>query len=305
MKRIIESYLASVEEKAQALESSSKARLDIRSLRRVSVDPGMLFVDGGNQSVIETPGYSFHLLHVACVVVEGEQMSTYRDEYLAIVTNAQDQSTCKVHHLPDESEVVTYTGDPDTIIDEIRRILELEAARLHVANLTQGALVVIDGTLESRTDREKAALDKLFKSSQCLPVGIAKTTDMGFDTGLSVFDVLHRYEEGGLRYAKVGEHDGVATYVTRLHEHSRYWFRIDIAARPGIDPERILGQLATLSNDGAFLGYPYPLIKADLLARVSNAEAGQLRTELLHRHPEMQALERQAQVHAVLDTMRF
>ncbi|MHB1912765.1 MAG: hypothetical protein ACYCTI_12025, partial [Acidimicrobiales bacterium] len=52
--------------------------------------------------------------------------------------------------------------------------------------------------------------------------------------------------------------------VAGLDPDSRYAFRIDLPA--GADPEPALAKLASVSNDAAFPGYPYPLSVADRLA---------------------------------------
>jgi hypothetical protein len=52
--------------------------------------------------------------------------------------------------------------------------------------------------------------------------------------------------------------------VARLDPAARFAFRVDIPAE--LDAAAVLGQLATLSDDAAFPGYPYPLTVADRLA---------------------------------------
>lgn len=52
--------------------------------------------------------------------------------------------------------------------------------------------------------------------------------------------------------------------VARLDPAARFAFRVDIPA--GVGAAAVLGQLAALSDDAAFPGYPYPLAVADRLA---------------------------------------
>jgi hypothetical protein len=52
--------------------------------------------------------------------------------------------------------------------------------------------------------------------------------------------------------------------VARLDPDARYAFRIDLPA--GCDAEAVLRALASVSDDAAFPGYPYPLSIADRLA---------------------------------------
>jgi hypothetical protein len=52
--------------------------------------------------------------------------------------------------------------------------------------------------------------------------------------------------------------------AAKLDPDAPYSFRLDIAT--GIDAELAVAQLATVCDDAAFPGYPYPLTVADRLA---------------------------------------
>jgi hypothetical protein len=52
-------------------------------------------------------------------------------------------------------------------------------------------------------------------------------------------------------------------------------FRVDVAG--GTPPEEVLGRLAAVADDAAFVGYPYPLARAHRAARVSGYAVSDLR----------------------------
>lgn len=60
----------------------------------------------------------------------------------------------------------------------------------------------------------------------------------------------------------VGE--GLQVVAARLDPDARFAFRVDLPA--SVDPASVLGALASISDDAAFPGYPYPLSVADRLA---------------------------------------
>ena len=65
---------------------------------------------------------------------------------------------------------------------------------------------------------------------------------------------------------------GLLVAVARLDVDARFAFRVDVPADR--EPAALLGQLAALSDDAAFPGYPYPLSAADrlgLLPRLGSA----------------------------------
>jgi hypothetical protein len=70
-----------------------------------------------------------------------------------------------------------------------------------------------------------------------------------------------------------------ATRCVRLHEHARSAFLLESAAKDADAPQAAaqyatatLALLRAWSSDAAFLGYPYPLVLADQLARATNRE---------------------------------
>ena len=54
-------------------------------------------------------------------------------------------------------------------------------------------------------------------------------------------------------------------FVAHLAPAAPYAFRVDVARGPE-DSNGVLGRLASLSRDAAFVGYPYPLARAHQLA---------------------------------------
>jgi hypothetical protein len=73
----------------------------------------------------------------------------------------------------------------------------------------------------------------------------------------------------------------IRVVAARLDPDARFAFRIDLPA--DVDAEGVLGQLAALSDDAAFPGYPYPLSVADRLA----ACPGWLRADVRLRLEEL------------------
>jgi len=64
----------------------------------------------------------------------------------------------------------------------------------------------------------------------------------------------------------------------RLAPTASHAFRIDVAR--GLEPaESVLGRLAGLSADPAFVGYPYPLARAHQAARVTGYDVADVRRD--------------------------
>ena len=65
-------------------------------------------------------------------------------------------------------------------------------------------------------------------------------------------------------------------FVAHLAPAAPYAFRVDVARGPE-DSNGVLGRLASLSRDAAFVGYPYPLARAHQAARVTGYAVADVR----------------------------
>ena len=70
-----------------------------------------------------------------------------------------------------------------------------------------------------------------------------------------------------------------------------------------VHPFKVFGFLAVQSKDLVLPGYPYGLIKADRLARVSESEKAYHRTRFLSRLPKEITEEMTDDVHEILDNV--
>lgn len=106
-------------------------------------------------------------------------------------------------------------------------------------------------------------------------------------------------------------------YFTKLHAQSKVIVRLDLckcsACEQKKHEEKIeqllenLSQLSLWSCDPVFLGYPYPLIVADQLARISNEEAQRMKTRIqMLAKKDWETISFGSQEsHSILDTIKF
>ena len=150
----------------------------------------------------------------------------------------------KVQVLYDERELFCEQLELEKAIDLARKLLEWELVKE-----TKGT-VVWDGAFDTKYDFEKPP--------KC--VALAKST--GAIGSFSVFENAPR--------APWIAHSGKYVFA-KLHKDGRV-FRVD--------GKGDFNKLVAWSQDPVFVGYPYPLILADQLARVSNDEKLALRIRL-------------------------
>ena len=167
---------------------------------------------------------------------------------------------------------------PDCFVDVnlLREWGEWSAAADCVAEAAPGALVLVDGDLAPDWRISPDWLPRLFDLAAdrgVTMIGVTKHTSLSWG-GAPLLAVIERQAEEhlgdrALWWALVARTSpsvgpGVQVVVARLDADARFAFRLDL---PGdADVPASLAALATLCDDAAFPGYPYPLSTADRLA---------------------------------------
>jgi hypothetical protein len=246
-----------------------------------------VFIDGGNAELLSAPNFSLQFVRVTAVAYEnGKRAGNEKMEFYALAsakslgerivydiqTFGNDISFGSVDSEDETLKTGKHRASASSAVELCRRLAEIRMAKKMSAEAGKG-IIVIDGSLEATKTGEKQELDMLFrkaKENDTSVVGLSKTTRLMTEKGNSAAAVL-----GGM--APEGEwvySIGGGVYAAKLNKNSKHVFRIDISNGRIANAASALKQN---SRDPVFLGYPYGLIDADRLARISNNEAEHLR----------------------------
>lgn len=162
--------------------------------------------------------------------------------------------------------------------------------------------VVLDGTLEGTFTGE----DKYLQQLPSAIAALAKTSSLFTTSGNNPIVLLNKLAPFGCwHYFVDNAKDGQGTpthqtYFVKLHPQSKHVFRLE--GNTEVLPA-LLPILVEQSQDAVFLGYPYGLILADKLARVSNEERNALRMNFLLRKENKEIVEylHSTNAHEILD----
>ncbi|MEY2469660.1 MAG: hypothetical protein QOF21_2358 [Actinomycetota bacterium] len=161
-------------------------------------------------------------------------------------------------------------------VNLLRERVEWDGIERTISEAAPGALVLVDGDLRPDPRLPLDWVTELLADATArgiTVVGITKHTSLARG-GAPLIGQLEAEADAllGTRsrwWAPIGHSPGgtsvpFTVVAARLDPDAAYSFRVDVAA--GIDPESALTQLATVCDDAAFPGYPYPLTVADRLA---------------------------------------
>jgi hypothetical protein len=224
--------------------------------------PDAAFVDGGSAVLFATPARCFGLIKVAVVHTAGlKRKEVAMHSYLVSITANGGSFLVRSEALGGADKKVSACLDgeftipeatPEMLLDPLRTLAEYAVA--------PDGLVVHDGSLRN-------PVPYLSCKPKDTAVAVAKTsgvlTSGQRPVGLAL---LHRSPAGAWRTHLAT--NGVQTHAAKLHERSGHIFFIE-GKRVS---DEVFSLLAAWSADMSFPGYPYPLILADQLARVTNNE---------------------------------
>ncbi|MFP4656942.1 MAG: DNA double-strand break repair nuclease NurA, partial [Candidatus Woesearchaeota archaeon] len=296
----------------------------------------MMFIDGGMSEIIISPSVSIHQLRLAMVSYSNKrkEASESRDFlvlskmveeddklfYIAKVFPSDRKSTPKSYKANIEDPSLKdglNNGSISRFTSMILRFAELEFAE-EMTKRAEKSILLLDGSLQATHTDEHKKMHSLISSCmerEILLIGFPKTTSMLTDTGQDITFSLRRLESRSKMRDKMWFYGPVLSYhdetfnadiiYAKLHKSAKKIFRIEICNKfEMVDLHKVLGDLASISADPVFLGYPYGLIKVDAIARVTNNERLQLRTRFMNK-VALEDIESSSDAHSILDSISF
>ena len=271
----------------------------------------MVFVDGGNAFLIELPGRSVQLARTASVHLKGSgSFFKEKEEFYILSSEKNGRTSVRVIGRQGlvEEQTLGPEADPGKFCQNFRKTMELKKG---LSMLGRGTLV-LDGTLMASNDEQKNILQQLRnKASETGTkiAGLSKTTSIVNSRGSS-FAASLAGKKGSWWYYPVAKidsefHDAELFFV-KLNDSSRHVFRAEVFREQALAIPDIVAELKNNSKDLAFPGYPYGLVLADRIARVTNEEVMFFEAFLTSRCKNSENIESELNAlnaHKILDRM--
>lgn len=290
----------------------------------------VVFVDGGNAELLKTPDFSLHFLRFAAVGFHKTKkvFQKKKEGYVLVATQKRDEKlflqTTTYGDLPRAPTLSLPFDAPffadtnaihrtklSTVAELFRALCELSFAGEILNASEKNSVLVLDRPLLQENPHEECAFAGLHTAAeqkQAIICGLAKTTALLCNNGESVVEQLQHFEKKGCWiYSPVfssydPKHNAMVGFV-RLHPTAKHIFRFEIAAQQREQMHAVASWLAGISHDAAFLGYPYGLVVADQLARISNKEKEYAQTLFLSHAKEKGFATTALNAHEILDRM--
>ncbi|MEK6969809.1 MAG: hypothetical protein AABW48_05265 [Nanoarchaeota archaeon] len=238
------------------------------------------FVDGGQAEILSGGNLSLSFIRVfAQVMKSSKKLDSFKHEFYVLTTavyrNGEIWYEGKVFgsDLIEEADLLVSSYDSSIKSGNERGPISKVAgmarrfAELKLAQKIKTDYVLLDGTLEITLKNEEKYMAGLGKNVAAL----AKTCSLFTTCGNNPAVLLQKLSSFQQAWSYLADNNN--SFV-KLHPRAKHVFRFQ-------GNLEILPFLVNGSSDPLFLGYPYGLILADKLARVSEEERKSLKMQLL------------------------
>jgi hypothetical protein len=267
------------------------------------IDPGAgvttAAIDGGSACLIN--GRSFWAIVYRAGTIWHRDRTTIKEDADPLTIEALTQSDAKGRYLQALASVGVARerelADLGGVVDVLRELAEWERARKAIELAGSGDLVLVDGSLHPGPFLPAslvAPIHQLAIDRGVDLVGVTKASKLRWGRYAPLVLRVRRRAEVEVGpdarwYLPVAAADQDAAggeplwrsevYVARLAPRGTYAFRVD-AVRGHRDTDDLFALLAGLSDDPAFLGYPYPLARVHQLVSLPGHLLADLRRDL-------------------------
>jgi hypothetical protein len=255
-------------------------------------DPGVVWaVDGG--SCVVADGRSFQVVAHRAARVRFEAGATDSVERPPLVVHAVSNE--EMDRLARAALTDLCGDEPERLpdlprpVDALREWSEWAEVARTVDQADAGDLVLVDGSLHGGPLVPQSVVQRVHRRAVDRGValaGIVKASTLYWGRNAPLVGLLKRRgdrEAPASRWAaristdpRFGRLYVGDIFVAHLAPTATFAFRVDVA-RGGIDAVHVLGRLAALADDPAFVGYPYPLARAHQAARVTGYDVVDIR----------------------------
>lgn len=275
--------------------------------------PQTVFVDGGSAEFFSSADFSLYRFRISAVHYHGTKRLRSETREFSAFLDFDDEKAVRIqlvgideafsqeiHQLAARFFAAHPSEDLATMGAALLQLGELAEMHRISAGLKPKDIIVRDGSLDIFFEICHEA-NEMMKQKQVFVCGLAKTNTLRTTNGHSVSFVLEKKSNVGAWHYPLTKH----LFFVKLHEKTKHVFRCDV----NLPHYSVFAALAAHAADPVFLGYPYGLIEADRMARVSNDEAAFLRKEIKMKlgkdAANLDVLLGTSETHEILDKIRF
>ena len=306
---------------------------NFHEIKQFDKNKKITFVDGGNAEIIGSANFSLNIIRVSyATYCDNKKTSAKKFDIVALVEAVNQNSEIhyktsffKLKNSVELDEIYFSSLDRtlmsgvnraeiSSVANAIRRFAELKIAKL-AADERAADIIVIDGNLQSTLSGENKCLEELYNScseNSVILSALSKTTSLFTEdgnllsaalSGLANYNVWFYYPIADIN----NSNHKAEMFFVKFHDKSKHIFRFEVFNAQKLKAEETINALASNCTDPIFIGYPYGLVEAYRMARISNREKGSLKTFFLVKlkNKNIENYLSAVNAHEILDRVSF
>ena len=341
---VINKILESIDESSLLKEAYPKFsgegyrahKIDIKNfheIKKLNSSRKIAFVDGGNAEIIGSANFSLNLIRVGYLIYQNNKKIIYKKfEIFAFIqaVNENNEICYKSSFFTSNNSIkmdeILFSSfdhslmnginrvEISSVPNAIRRFTELRLAKI-ISENNFCDIIVLDGNLQSTLTNENKYLNELYESctkNKIILAALSKSNSLFTDNGNLLSAVLSSISKLPVWFyypiAEINNHNHKAEmFFVKLHSNSKHIFRFEIFNIQKMMAENVISEITSNCCDPIFFGYPYGLIEADRIARVSNEEREMIKTTILVklRNKNVEKYLNASNAHQILDKISF
>ncbi len=211
-------------------------------------------VDGGSGIVLDGGSWIIAKIKIGETCYRnGKRVSEKVDEYLLSVVDSRNKRTVKI--FP-ETKIKLTKSNIDELPNEARDLLEKRKIEELSGKISDEDIILTDGLFNGITGKNLVA--------------VCKTSRLRTKTGRSLLGSINEMGKKEMSGKKWAYPLGGSEFIVKFHEKSRFCYKVSIS-----NPEKMewfLSAVSCYSKDPEIIGYPYPLLRIDKVARLREDE---------------------------------
>ncbi|VVB75260.1 NurA domain protein [Candidatus Tiddalikarchaeum anstoanum] len=229
-------------------------------------------IDGGNAIIADGGGWIISLLKVVVAGYNGyeKKIIKKKDYLLTILHKDNFEFLLESEGRNIDIKLPDFSNEEiENVPSKVMKILEWQEC-MDLCRMEK-QIIIMDSPLDADNKTEEDIIKNVEKTNNVV-VGFSKTSRLRTNTGRSFLGVLNHMVKGReWYYYPIFENEPVNTFVVKLNKRAKFCNKVQVFKKEK-NFDEIFSYLSFFANDSEMLGYPYPLIKADKLARITGFE---------------------------------
>ncbi len=259
-------YEKIIEYVAKNVYSKKENEVDLdrfKNFETISPKGKLYAVDGGSGIISDCGSYIISKIKIGVTCYENSKRVSSEektDEYYVFVQDTE--KGLKVKSFPDLKlnelkELKLNRCKIDEVQNEIRKFLERKKIEELSKKISENDLILGDGYFERIKFKENV-------------VFICKTSRLRSKSGRPLIGYLNQIGKEKIENKKWMYSISENEYIVKFHGKGKFCYKVNVK-----NPEKLnyfFGVVAHYSKDPELIGYPYPLLRVDKIARIRNDE---------------------------------